>query len=108
MVCKIDCAAIAEDIKSYEVNMQQALTHPFKGFSRVIINEHGETWTMLKVIQNGRDAPVVGFMRDDGWTLGTPHQFEWVGFRLFEKQWTHFIRMPSMVWLPISEYNRPD
>ncbi len=61
---------------------------------------------MQRALEHGQDMPTVGFMKQDGWTIGAPEYLERVCFDLYAKEWSHFIKMPSNVWHPISEYKR--
>lgn len=61
---------------------------------------------MARVLDAGKSAPEIGFMRGDGWSIGAPAYLESTCFDLWRKEWTHFIRMPSMSWHPIEFYRR--
>lgn len=69
----------------------------FGGFDRVVINEEGEAVSPERALAMGI-KPTVGFLRDDGWSLGAPHHLEMVAFKLWVGQWTHKIERPNYVW----------
>lgn len=80
------------------MNEQKAI--PFEGFSRVIINHEGEAVSMKRAFEMGFE-PDVGFMRNDGWSLGAPAELEDAAFRLWADQWTHVIRKPQTEWVKL-------
>lgn len=72
----------------------------FEGFNRVVINYDGEATTERRAHEMGI-TPDVGFMRDDGWSLGAPADLEDVAFRLWADEWKYIIRKPQSEWSPI-------
>lgn len=71
---------------------------PFNGFDRVVINYESEAWTPTRAEEILDITPDVGFMRNDGWCLGAPKEFEDVAYRLWADQWTHMIKKPETEW----------
>jgi len=54
--------------------------------SRVIVNEHGEATTPLRASQLGIKIDSV-FIRNDGWTLGTPDNLKDIAYNLWADEW---------------------
>lgn len=75
----------------------QDIVNKFQGFDRVVINYEGEAVPMKRAIDMGF-APMVGFMRDDGWSLGAPEELENVAYRMWADEWTHTIKFPETEW----------
>lgn len=75
----------------------------FKGFSRVLTSDAGEATTPSMAVEKGI-TPSVGFLRDDGWSLGAPEYLKQSAYDLWEGSWTHFIRKGDTHWRPIKEY----
>ncbi len=73
-------------------------------FVRVMINPY-EATTPKRAIQLGSSDLVIGFKRNDGWTLGAPYGLEGVAYRMWPKEWTHFTT-DLETWRPIEEYKR--
>lgn len=74
------------------------------GPDRVVINEDGEATTPKLAREQHRIVPDVIFIRFDGWALAAPEFLERVAYQLWQNDWTHFVRRPSMTPLPIREY----
>lgn len=70
---------------------------PFSGFNRVVISYEGDAVSMKRAFEMGIE-PDVGYMRNDGWSLGAPKELEDVAFRMWADQWTHVIRKPETEW----------
>lgn len=75
----------------------------FKGFNRVVVSKEGDATTPKMALDQGISADV-GFLRKDGWSLGTPREFEDVAFSLWEQEWTHFILKGDTHWRPLRDY----
>ena len=75
----------------------------FKGFNRILVNKEGEGWPTQRALDSGID-PEIGFLRGDGWSLGSPKNLESSAYQLWEGEWTHFIKKGDTHWRPISEY----
>ena len=73
---------------------------PFEGFNRIVINNEGEAWDSARAMRFGIYADV-GFMRNDGWALGAPKEFEDVAFRLWADEWKYVIRKNQTEWTPL-------
>jgi len=48
--------------------------------------------------------PDVIFIRNDGWSLAAPSSLEHYAWRKWAEEWTHFIRRPNIVAIPIEQY----
>lgn len=88
------------------INVQAAIrriaTH---GPDRVIINLEGEGISPDRASkQHGITSKII-FIRNDGWSLGAPSQFEHVAYLTWKDEWVAFIRRPGSVVSPISEYD---
>jgi len=57
------------------------------GPTRVVINENGEATTPEAALRDHDLRPDIIYVRDDGWSLGTPAQFDTVASRMWEKEW---------------------
>lgn len=77
---------------------------PFNGFNRVVVTEFGEAVLPNVAIRDYHTSPAIGFRRDDGWSVGSPVEFENVAFNLYPDQWTHFIRFGEPFYQPIELY----
>ena len=76
------------------------------GPGRVVINREGEATTPFRAHQEHGITPTIMFVRDDGWTLGAPPQFEKVAFEMWPEQWIGFSALPTKKFRPIKEYGR--
>lgn len=74
------------------------------GPARVMINAEGEAVASARAREQFGVDPDVIFIRDDGWSLGAPKQFETVAFKLWEGSWIGFLRKPHTAARPMSEY----
>lgn len=75
-----------------------------KGPDRVVINDDGEALPWPRARQEHNILPEIIFVRDDGWTLGAPRQFEKTAFQLWADKWIYFARKPEVALIPISEH----
>lgn len=76
------------------------------GFSphRVVVTESGVGVDARRAkAEYGARVDVV-FLRADGWTLGAPKHLERVAYDMWKDRWTHFVRRPHSVWVPIDKY----
>jgi hypothetical protein len=73
--------------------------------ARVIINQDGEAVSADRAESRGV-VPDIIFKREDGWTLGTPKEFENVAYEMWADSWTHFALATDTDWTPISKYPR--
>ena len=48
--------------------------------------------------------PDIIFIRNDGWSLAAPSSLEHYAYRTWKAEWTHFVRKPNMVAVPIDQY----
>lgn len=72
----------------------------YEGFDRVIVDREGVAVPHHRAEQMGF-TPTVGFLREDGWSLGAPAQFEMVAYRMWPDEWTHRIDLPASEWRKI-------
>ncbi len=76
----------------------------FKGPTRVIVDKDGlgvSSKIAKDVCQVTSD---IIFIRDDGWSLGAPKEFEKVAFDIWKDSWTHFVRKGHTQWISIEKY----
>lgn len=107
-VCKVcrDEFASSLGLQEHECRGAQA---PGSNFlcHRIIISKEGEAVSTPKFMEDPdlrQYFPEVMFKRKDGWSLGACAEFESVAYNMWPDEWTHFVRAPSMDWLPIGEY----
>ena len=72
--------------------------------TRVVVDDEGLGANSKRARFEYNIIPDIVFLRDDGWTLGAPTQFETVAYRLWQAEWTHFVRRPHSIWVPIRKY----
>lgn len=77
---------------------------PFDGFNRVIIDYEGTGVPYTRAAKDYHIEPTIGFMRNDGWSLGAPAELESVAYRMWADEWKWFIRTGEIEWRPIKEY----
>lgn len=84
-----------------EAAVKRVMVH---GPDRVVINAEQEAigWDRARA-QYGIKPDVI-FIRNDGWTLGAPKQFEAQAFGAWADSWIGFIQRPETVAKPMSEY----
>ena len=73
--------------------------------SRVIVNAHGEATTARRAREQGIDPKII-FLRNDGWSLAAPPEFETLAFNLWRNEWTHYVRAGQQEWNNISWYGK--
>ncbi len=76
----------------------------FNGFNRVLIDDKG-TMVPEPVALNMTIVPEVGFLRQDGWSLGTTFKLEIFAWFFAKDDWTHFIIQGDHLWRPIQEWD---
>ena len=57
------------------------------GPDRVVINMEGEATTPRRAFEEHHLSPDIIYVRNDGWSLGTPAEFDEVAKRMWEKEW---------------------
>lgn len=75
-----------------------------RGPDRVVINSGGEAVPPRRAREEHGIDPTVIFIRDDGWSLGAPADFEQVAHKLWANEWIAFVRKPEVEAKPIREY----
>ena len=70
------------------------------GPQRVVINEAGEATTFLRAAEEYQISPDIIFIRDDGWSLGAPKQFQDVAEQMWADKWALVI--PAIGCEPIT------
>lgn len=73
-------------------------------FSRVVVSKSGEAVTPAMALDVYGIYPDIAFLRDDGWSLAAPMQFEEIAYEMWKDKWTHFMRKPNRVWSDIENY----
>lgn len=72
--------------------------------NRIVIGADGEAWNPRTAKAVYRITPQILFIRNDGWVLAAPLQYEHVAFNLWEGQWQKFQRENDPEPRPISDY----
>jgi hypothetical protein len=63
------------------------------GPNRIVINEEGHAINQRRARErHGIESADVIFIRNDGWCLGAPLEFEDVAFKLWEGDWLGMIK----------------
>ncbi len=75
----------------------------FIGFNRVLINSKGEAESAPRALAQGI-VPDIGFLRKDGWSLGSPKAIEQYAYLAWRDEWVGFILRGEVFWRPIEEY----
>ncbi len=77
-----------------------------KGFAptRVIVEADGSATTPRRAAHIFQVISNIIFIRDDGWTLGAPKEFESIAYGIWKDSWTHFVRKGHTQWIPIERY----
>ena len=57
------------------------------GPTRVVVNASGEATTPEKAERDYQVKPTIIYIRNDGWSLGTPPQFDTVASNLWRNEW---------------------
>lgn len=74
-----------------------------QGPTRVVIQRDGYAVNYRRAQGQGVNVDVV-FVRNDGWTLGAPTEYEQVAYKLWPTEWVGYMRY-GMDYQPISEYS---
>lgn len=89
-----------------EKNIDEIVKDIFRqGPSRVMISE-AEAVPSRRARETYHVVPDIIFIRKDGWSLAAPLHLEDFAYVTWAEEWTHFIRRPSEIPNPISEYHR--
>lgn len=72
--------------------------------TRVVINSYGDGVSPERAERDYDIKSDIIFIRNDGWTLGTPHEFETIAYSLWKHEWTSFLKICEGVFRDISEY----
>lgn len=92
-------------METMNISLKAALTRIMvHGPDRVVVNQDGEATSSKKAREQYGINPDIIFIREDGWSLGAPWQFENVAWGLWAKEWIGFIRKGGTVPLPMSDY----
>lgn len=84
-----------------EAAVKRVMVH---GPDRVVINAEQEAISPDRARNQHGISPDVIFIRNDGWTLGAPKQFEAQAFGTWAGSWIGFMQRPDRTAKPISEY----
>jgi hypothetical protein len=75
---------------------------------RVIVNYHGYGVPPDRAVNEYLiDSCAVVFVRDDGWSLGSPISFYDVAYRIYANEWEWMIRSPFTFAEPIALLTQP-
>jgi hypothetical protein len=74
------------------------------GPGRVVINADGEAITPFRARQEHDVIPSIMFVRQDGWTLGAPQEFEEIAYRMWAEDWIGFTALPNKQFRSINQY----
>jgi hypothetical protein len=72
--------------------------------SRVVVDEHGTAVPYVRARDHHQIQPAIVFIREDGWTLGAPKQFETVAYSLWMREWVWFYNVGDQHMTSITEY----
>jgi hypothetical protein len=72
----------------------------------VVINAHGEALSPRAAKSRKRIIPDIVFIREDGWSLGSPRDLEAIAFGLWEDEWAAFMGPKDRTAKPIEDYHR--
>ena len=77
-----------------------------KGFAptRVIVEADGLAVTPRRAAHVFQVTPEIIFIRDDGWMLGAPEEFESIAYKMWKDSWEYFVRKGHTQWIPIKRY----
>lgn len=75
--------------------------------ARVVVDAEGLGVNSKRARYEYNIVPDIIFLRNDGWTLGAPKQFERVAFEMWHKEWAFFVRRPRSIWVPMEKYGGP-
>lgn len=88
-----------------EVDIQEMAQYIMeRGPHRVLINSAGEARPSRIAREHHDIHPTIIFLRDDGWSLAAPAEFEATAYNMWKDKWVGFIRKPENFAQPIDEY----
>jgi len=58
-----------------------------EGPTRVVIDMSGEAIAPVRALEYHREQPDIIYIREDGWSLGTPHAFDAVAHNMWVDKW---------------------
>jgi hypothetical protein len=70
--------------QSLEVVVEQIRNN---GPTRVVINDRGMATDPRRALRDHNITPDVVLIRQDGWSLGAPHQFRELALQMWADQW---------------------
>ena len=76
-----------------------------RGPDRVMINSEEGVPSRRARDEHNVNATII-FIRDDGWSLGAPPEFEADAYRMWADKWVAFMHRPETEPTPISEYKQ--
>lgn len=71
--------------------------------TRVLTSVAGEATTFQRALEKSVTPDII-FIRNDGWTLGAPKQYERVAFKLWENEWVGFAERGEEFYSDIEDY----
>jgi len=72
---------------------------------RVIVDEDGHAIPPEAASKMAINSDII-FVREDGWSLGAPEEFEDIAYNMWRNDWTQFIRKGDTDWTDIKEYRK--
>lgn len=100
----------------------QSISIPLElhGGARVVVNNAGESISNAQLDEQMREllatkgidglstlkdcAPVIMFVRDDGWVLASSLKFERVAYNMWKDEWVGFVKCPDSIIEDIADY----
>lgn len=77
------------------------------GPTRVIVNANGHAVSSVRAQQQYKVPVEIVFLRNDGWSLGAPLEFETIAYNMWKDQWVAYVRKPDQTFEPMSLYEAP-
>ncbi len=71
---------------------------------RVIVDYHGQAVSAKIAKERYNIIPDIIFRRNDGWTLGTPEEFEPIAYRMWKDEWSEFKSKIDDEWTDMEDY----
>lgn len=79
---------------------------------RVVFNVHGEATTPEIAEENYQVKPTTIYIRDDGWSLGTPEEFDFVAQKIWFDDWIAVVQYNPVTrtwsWRPWGSQDEPE
>ena len=95
------------DVTKLNAMVEHVIAH---GPTRVVVDEEGSATTPERALEQYRVEPDVVFVRNDGWSLGAPKEFQDVAKKMWEDKWVAFMwirESDGEDWLSCAWEDRP-